>query len=86
MAEAQVRSAGTRIGQPFNPFRTFTGIFIPEGMVRSPLIYRDTAVSDLRRLGVRSVVEHDWFNPIQDLILTERGPAWPSLASGPLVF
>jgi len=38
MAEAQVRSAGTRIGQPFNPFRTFTGIFIPEGMVRSPLI------------------------------------------------
>ncbi len=38
MAEAQVRSADTRIGQPFNPFRLFTGIFIPDGMVRSTSI------------------------------------------------
>jgi len=38
MAEAQVRSADTRIGQPFNPFRLFTGIFIPDVMVRSTSI------------------------------------------------
>jgi hypothetical protein len=35
MNESQVRSEDTRIGQPFNPFRLFTGIFIPDGMVRS---------------------------------------------------
>ena len=38
MNESQVRSEDTRIGQPFNPFRLFTGIFIPDGMVRSTSI------------------------------------------------
>ena len=28
----------TRVGQPFNPFRLFTGIFIPEALVRSELV------------------------------------------------
>jgi len=27
-----------RVGQPFNPFRLFTGIFIPESLVRSNLV------------------------------------------------
>jgi hypothetical protein len=27
-----------QIGQPFNPFRLFTGIFIPEGLVRAKCI------------------------------------------------
>ena len=27
-----------RVGQPFNPFRLFTGIFIPEALVRSHLV------------------------------------------------
>lgn len=38
MAESQVRSEDPRIGQPFNPFGLFTGIFIPDGMVRSTSI------------------------------------------------
>jgi hypothetical protein len=38
MIESQIRSANTRVGQPFNPYRTFAGIFIPEGMVRSRVI------------------------------------------------
>jgi hypothetical protein len=38
MTESQVRSADTRIGRPFNPYRLFTGIFIPDGMVRSTII------------------------------------------------
>ena len=32
------RPEGIRIGQPFNPFRLFTGIFIPEALVRSKLV------------------------------------------------
>jgi hypothetical protein len=27
-----------QVGQPFNPFRLFTGIFIPEALVRSSLV------------------------------------------------
>jgi hypothetical protein len=32
------RSVGLRRGQPFNPYRMFTGIFIPEELVRSTRI------------------------------------------------
>jgi hypothetical protein len=38
LTEAQARSTDIRIGQPFNPFGFFNGIFIPESMVRSTRI------------------------------------------------
>ena len=34
----RLRLTTLEIGQPFNPFRFFTGIFIPEGLVRSKLV------------------------------------------------
>lgn len=40
MTQPQQRQSQTalRVGQPFNPFRFFTGIFIPEALVRSYLV------------------------------------------------
>jgi len=32
------RPTGLMVGQPFNPYRLFTGIFIPEALVRSKLV------------------------------------------------
>jgi hypothetical protein len=32
------RPVALQVGQPFNPFRIFTGIFIPEALVRSDLV------------------------------------------------
>jgi hypothetical protein len=37
-------------------------------------------------MGVHPAVAHDCSAPLQDLILTERGPRSANLATGPLVF
>ncbi len=34
----RLRPCALQVGQPFNPFRFFTGIFIPEALVRSSLL------------------------------------------------
>jgi hypothetical protein len=38
MTEHQVPAAALEVGQPFNPFGLFTGIFVPDALVRSPAI------------------------------------------------
>jgi hypothetical protein len=37
-AQTTTQPEHLRVGQPFNPFRLFTGIFIPEALVRSRLV------------------------------------------------
>jgi alkylated DNA nucleotide flippase Atl1 len=38
MAEQQAPAPALQVGQPFNPFRIFVGIFIPDALVRSNVI------------------------------------------------
>ena len=38
MTEPQVQATALEVGQPFNPFGLFTGIFIPDALVRSTAV------------------------------------------------
>ena len=38
MTEPQVPATALEVGQPFNPFGLFTGIFVPDALVRSTAI------------------------------------------------